>query len=369
MSLYQFQNLEYLTHNEFEDLSESDQERKQGPRHRRLPSIVEEEQPFTDEVIHLGFHCNRCKCSPLKGIRYKCNMCEDYDLCEICFRRTKTAHVDGHHENHVMSAINRPTHSKFRNESNETFSEDLFLERDVASTFKCVICIMVPMKAVAMSCSKNHIMCSQCFQRFQGTEMGMVNPVCPVDNESLDEDLLQTYEEIQCSSPTLDLDMKCKFHEHGCDWTGKMSNIVKHTKTDCLYEECKYANVGCGEVHKRKDGQTAPCEHHKQHLDLMQKSMTDLMFRINLVTYRMRYYQKSLKRVTNQMASVFRDARVYKKCLGTTVMDMIEHDLQDRPIPLGWKRQVMDAIKLETRSKGHLIRTLLVVWKVLCMIK
>jgi hypothetical protein len=34
--------------------------------------------------LHLGFTCNICKQNPILGIRYKCSVCKDFDICEKC---------------------------------------------------------------------------------------------------------------------------------------------------------------------------------------------------------------------------------------------------------------------------------------------
>ena len=34
--------------------------------------------------VHRGITCNGCKVGPIRGIRYKCANCVDYDVCEIC---------------------------------------------------------------------------------------------------------------------------------------------------------------------------------------------------------------------------------------------------------------------------------------------
>ncbi|CAF0729721.1 unnamed protein product [Didymodactylos carnosus] len=35
--------------------------------------------------IHLGYSCHRCRACPIAGKCYKCNICQDYFLCQTCF--------------------------------------------------------------------------------------------------------------------------------------------------------------------------------------------------------------------------------------------------------------------------------------------
>ena len=35
-------------------------------------------------TIHPGIKCNRCGMLPITGLRYKCSICKDYNLCNIC---------------------------------------------------------------------------------------------------------------------------------------------------------------------------------------------------------------------------------------------------------------------------------------------
>jgi len=40
--------------------------------------------PIAPRTIHHGVSCNKCEASPIEGVRYKCQICEDFDLCEKC---------------------------------------------------------------------------------------------------------------------------------------------------------------------------------------------------------------------------------------------------------------------------------------------
>ena len=36
------------------------------------------------DTKHYGIKCEKCKINPIKGIRFKCNICDNYNLCEKC---------------------------------------------------------------------------------------------------------------------------------------------------------------------------------------------------------------------------------------------------------------------------------------------
>ena len=36
------------------------------------------------DTKHYGIKCEKCKMNPIKGIRFKCNICDNYNLCEKC---------------------------------------------------------------------------------------------------------------------------------------------------------------------------------------------------------------------------------------------------------------------------------------------
>ncbi|BFZ24144.1 hypothetical protein BsWGS_27183 [Bradybaena similaris] len=55
-----------------------------------------------DENLHQGIWCNACR-GPVKGIRYKCCVCPDFNLCQTC-------EAKGVHAEHDMYKINHPHH-------------------------------------------------------------------------------------------------------------------------------------------------------------------------------------------------------------------------------------------------------------------
>jgi hypothetical protein len=46
------------------------------------------------EVVHVGVSCDGCGQAPIKGDRFKCSVCPDYDLCSSC--ETAQKHPDDH---------------------------------------------------------------------------------------------------------------------------------------------------------------------------------------------------------------------------------------------------------------------------------
>lgn len=45
---------------------------------------IAEEQARKEGYVHRGVTCNGCSTLPIRGVRYRCTNCADYDLCELC---------------------------------------------------------------------------------------------------------------------------------------------------------------------------------------------------------------------------------------------------------------------------------------------
>ena len=65
---------------------ENDQEDgpKEGQNLLNMLFRIAEEQARREGYIHRGISCNGCNANPIKGVRYRCVNCMDYDLCEAC---------------------------------------------------------------------------------------------------------------------------------------------------------------------------------------------------------------------------------------------------------------------------------------------
>ena len=49
-------------------------------------------------ATHINVQCDGCRKKPIVGVRFKCNICYDYDLCEPCVAR-------GTHSQHSFMKI------------------------------------------------------------------------------------------------------------------------------------------------------------------------------------------------------------------------------------------------------------------------
>ncbi|CAG8481931.1 1747_t:CDS:2 [Diversispora eburnea] len=69
---------------EIEDATRFYIDNKESQNLLNLLYSIAEDQARKEGYIHRGITCNNCSSSPIRGIRYKCANCVDYDLCELC---------------------------------------------------------------------------------------------------------------------------------------------------------------------------------------------------------------------------------------------------------------------------------------------
>ncbi|KAF8986653.1 hypothetical protein BGZ52_008278 [Haplosporangium bisporale] len=86
----------------FEKLPMDDAGKHDGLQLMNLLYAIAEDQAGKEGHIHRGITCNSCRTVPIRGLRYKCANCQDYDLCEGC----EAAEV--HIKSHVFMKIRIP---------------------------------------------------------------------------------------------------------------------------------------------------------------------------------------------------------------------------------------------------------------------
>lgn len=56
-------------------------------------------------IKHPNIMCNACYCQGISGMRYKCTVCHDFDLCYMCY------HGDEHDVTHLFKRFDTATSS------------------------------------------------------------------------------------------------------------------------------------------------------------------------------------------------------------------------------------------------------------------
>lgn len=56
-------------------------------------ALPDTEMTAQDQVEHIGVTCDGCGVNPIKGIRYKCSVLENFDYCQLCEERLTHEHA------------------------------------------------------------------------------------------------------------------------------------------------------------------------------------------------------------------------------------------------------------------------------------
>ncbi|KAF8916026.1 hypothetical protein CPB85DRAFT_1291160 [Mucidula mucida] len=65
------------------------------------------------DQIHLGIACDGCGQDPIRGMRYNCKSCTDYDLCGVCRYNQPPGHSKSHRYIRMASPALNTSHPGF----------------------------------------------------------------------------------------------------------------------------------------------------------------------------------------------------------------------------------------------------------------
>ena len=71
------------------------------------------------ETIHYGIKCEKCFQEPIKGIRYKCSICSDYNLCDKCEEKNSLENEHPHNFIKIRKDQNNNNQINYSNYSYE----------------------------------------------------------------------------------------------------------------------------------------------------------------------------------------------------------------------------------------------------------
>jgi hypothetical protein len=72
-----------------------------------ISKIIEEKSKINNcNTMHYGIKCERCFLEPIIGYRYKCSICNDYNLCEKCEENNASSNLHPHNFIKIRNAEN-----------------------------------------------------------------------------------------------------------------------------------------------------------------------------------------------------------------------------------------------------------------------
>jgi hypothetical protein len=113
-----------------------------------------EEQKARYEPIHFNILCDGCKMNPIRGNRYKCKGCPDFDFCEKCYQQNKDTHGHEFKKIEKLSVVNIFEHT----------NNDYNKRENVHMGVKCNRCGFSPIIGWRFKCSicENYNLCEDC---------------------------------------------------------------------------------------------------------------------------------------------------------------------------------------------------------------
>ena len=108
------------------------------------------------KAIHFRVTCDGCKVHPIKGNRYKCKTCPNYDYCEACYEKLKESH------GHEFRLIEKPKSTRRIGHQNTKYCQRGIVHRNV----RCEECGLDPLVGWRYMCTicDDYNLCENCEQ-------------------------------------------------------------------------------------------------------------------------------------------------------------------------------------------------------------
>ena len=106
------------------------------------------------EGIHFHVSCDGCKVKPIRGNRYKCKECPDFDFCEKCYEKEKEKH------GHEFKKIEKPSNTKRMGHKKKDYCSRGISHKDI----RCENCGLEPLTGWRFKCSicEDYNLCENC---------------------------------------------------------------------------------------------------------------------------------------------------------------------------------------------------------------
>uniref|UniRef100_A0A7M5TR76 Uncharacterized protein n=1 Tax=Clytia hemisphaerica TaxID=252671 RepID=A0A7M5TR76_9CNID len=125
------------------------------------------------------------------------------------------------------------------------------VKKEQGADFECTICHLILRDPYSTPC--NHAFCYVCLTQWHTEQGNAKRPVtCPNCNTVYNPEKIHREGVIDRMVKT-SLDVKCKRHEMGCKWQGKIIDYQGHHQMRCQYETVPCENKGCLVMELRKN--------------------------------------------------------------------------------------------------------------------